>query len=198
MSNLERRQFAMQGLKLEQREKEPARMVGHAAVFNTWTEIGGYFREQIRPGAFKRAIQEDDVRALFNHDPNFVLGRNKAGTLLLEEDETGLAIQIFPPETHFARDLGVSMDRGDIDQMSFGFRTIKDEWNYEARIPERTLLEVELFDISPVTFPAYPTTDVGMRAIEAYRKQQPAGGLTTVNAAAIVRSLKQRARANGY
>ncbi len=195
--NIERRQFSIQGLKLEARDKEATRMIGHAAVFNTWADIGGYFRERIVPGAFKRAIKEDDVRALFNHDANFVLGRNKAGTLLLEEDDTGLAIQIFPPETSFARDLGISMERGDIDQMSFGFRTLKDQWNYEPRIPERTLLEVELFDISPVTFPAYPTTDVGMRTIEAYRKEHPAGGLTTVNASAIVRSRRQQAYRHG-
>lgn len=201
MSNIERRAFAIEGLAIERREKEPPRMVGHAAVFNQWADIGGYFRERVAPGAFSRAVKEDDVRALFNHDPNHVLGRNKAGTLLLEEDHAGLAIQIFPPDTQLARDLGISMERGDVDQMSFGFRVRKDEWNYDAKMPERTLLEVELFDISPVTFPAYPTTDVGLRALEAYRQQHPkppSGGLTTVSAAAIVRGKKQLARTHGY
>jgi len=168
-------------------------MVGHAAVFNSWADIGGYFRERVAPGAFTRAVKEDDVRALFNHDANFILGRNTACTLLLEEDDTGLAIQIFPPDTQIARDLAVSMERGDVTQMSFGFRVKKDEWDYNTKIPERTLLEVELFDVSPVTYPAYPTTDVGLRAIETYRKQHPAAGLTTVSAAALVRPLKQRA-----
>lgn len=194
----ERRAYSLDSLKIERSEKEPTRMVGHAAVFNQWADIGGFFRERILPGAFARAIKENDVRALFNHDSNLILGRSKPGTLLLEEDDKGLAIQIFPADTTYARDLTISMDRGDVDQMSFGFRVVKDEWNYDAKIPERTLHQVELFDVSPVTFPAYPTTDVGLRMVEAYRKQHPTGGLTTVSAAAIVRGKKQLARAHGY
>src|SRR5689334_3189025 len=114
--NTERRAYALDMLKLERRtDKEPERMVGHAAVFNTWTDIGGYFRERILPGAFTRALKEDDVRSLFNHDANLILGRTKAGTLLLEEDPTGLLTQTFPPDTSYARDLAVSMERGDVD-----------------------------------------------------------------------------------
>src|SRR6185436_2663171 len=117
--------------------------------------IGGWFIESVAPGAFRRAIVEDDVRALFNHDPNFVLGRNRAGTLKLSEDDVGLAIEILPPDTQQARDLMVSIERGDVSQMSIGFRALKQEWDESGDVIKRKLLECELFDISPVTFPAF-------------------------------------------
>lgn len=101
---------------------------GHAAVFNQETVVAGWFREIILPGAFSNTIQEDDQRALFNHDPNFVLGRRMAGTLRLSEDSQGLAIEIDPPDTQFCRDLVLTpIKRGDIDQMSFSFRIKKQD-----------------------------------------------------------------------
>lgn len=194
---LERRVFTLDALQVERRDKEAVRIVGHAAVFNREIEIGRWFREKVAPGAFKRAIAEDDVRALFNHDANLILGRNKAGTLTMKEDDTGLHTVTLPPDTTYARDLMVSMERGDITQMSFGFRVRKEEWDDTGEMPMRTLVEVELFDVSPVTFPAYPTTDVGVRSLEAYRKAQPRG-MTTDSAAPLVRALTQRARRHGY
>lgn len=139
---------------------------GYAAVFNQWSEDLGGFREKIRQGAFAKTIKEADVRALFNHDPNYVLGRNKAGTLSLSEDDKGLAIEVDPPDTQWARDLLVSIDRGDINQMSFGFSTIKDEWAGKDGDTTRELVEVKLYDVSPVTYPAYPQTSVGVRSVE--------------------------------
>ena len=150
-------------------EGKESRIVGHAAIFNIFANIWD-FKEQVAPGAFSKSIGQDDIRALFNHNPDFVLGRNRAGTLKLSEDERGLAIEITPPDTQFARDLIVSMKRGDISQMSFGFRVIKDEWDQGAKPMERTLKEVQLFDVSPVTFPAYPETDVSARN---YRPEPP-------------------------
>lgn len=183
--DIERRAFAVDKLGIERADKEP-RIIGHAAVFDREADIGGWFLETVAPGAFRRAIMEDDVRALFNHDPNFVLGRNRAGTLKLSEDDVGLAIDIAPPNTQFARDLVLSIERGDISQMSFGFYVRKEEWDETGDILKRRLLEVELFDVSPVTFPAYPQTDVGLRTLEAYRKARPRG-LTTVSAGAVIR-----------
>ena len=124
MSNKrEQRVFTLDTLEVrtegENGSDQPA-IVGHAAVFNTWATIWD-FREMILPGAFKRAIEEDDVRALWNHDSSYVLGRNTAGTLTLTEDEQGLLVNIIPPDTQWARDLLVSMQRGDINQMSIGF-----------------------------------------------------------------------------
>jgi HK97 family phage prohead protease len=138
-------------------------MVGHAAVFNSLSQdLGGFF-EEIRSGAFTDAIESDDVRALFNHDPNYVLGRNTSGSLTLAEDARGLSIDIIPPDTQWARDLAVSIERGDINQMSFSFQTIDDSWVNDARGTVRTLNKVRLLDVSPVTYPAYLAADIAMR-----------------------------------
>jgi HK97 family phage prohead protease len=144
-------------------------ITGHAAVFNKDSEPMWGFVERVAAGAFKATIKEDDVRALFNHDPNIVLGRNTAKTLRLSEDAEGLAVEIDPPDTQAARDLLVSIERGDISQMSFGFITRKESWQYskDGNGPNiRTLEDVQLFDVSPVTFPAYPDTDVSVRSLQ--------------------------------
>jgi HK97 family phage prohead protease len=144
-----------------------ARIIGYAAVFNTYSEPLGSFREIIRPGAFRNAL-EADVRALWNHDPNYVLGRTKNGTLTLAEDEKGLAVEIRPPDTQWARDVMESIRRGDVDQMSFSFRSVRERWLTDRDGQQvRELLEVELFDVSPVTFPAYQETTVQVRALLA-------------------------------
>lgn len=149
------------------------KIVGHAAVFNQWSEDLGGFQEMIRPGAFAKTIQEADIRALFNHDSNYVLGRNKAGTLTLAEDAKGLAIQIEPPETTWAKDLQVSMKRGDVNQMSFMFQTVRDEWNnQDPKAIKRELVEVKLYDVSVVTFPAYPQTLAHVRLMEAINRSR--------------------------
>lgn len=147
----------------------PKTIVGYAAKFDRESQDLGGFREVIRKGAFARAIKEDDVRALWNHDDNFVLGRNLSGTLRMEEDASGLRIEVDPPDAQWAHDLVTSIERGDVDQMSFAFRTIKDTWtrieNAEAGQPDvlRELLDVRLYDVSPVTYPAYLDTEVGVR-----------------------------------
>lgn len=140
-------------------------LIGHAAVFNQKSLPMYGFQEQVMPGAFKKTIQESDIRALWNHNPDRVLGRNKAGTLELEEDKKGLAAKITPPDTQWAKDLRESIRRKDVTQMSFGFRTIKDSWHMEDGMPTRDLEEVRLFDVSPVTYPAYPTTDISCRGL---------------------------------
>ena len=144
---------------------------GHAAVFDSWSEtLGGIFpfKEKVRKGAFAESIGRDDIRALFNHDPNYVLGRNRAGTLELIEDDVGLRVRITPPDTSWARDITTSIRRGDISQMSIGFVVEDDEWSSKDGIDTRELKKVRLFDVSPVTFPAYTATDVGVRAMQEY------------------------------
>jgi HK97 family phage prohead protease len=161
------------GLSLEVRaEGDSKKIVGYAAVFNSPTDIGGFFREQIKPGAFAAAIARDDVRALIDHDSTLVLGRNKAGTLTLAEDEKGLRIEITPPDTQPSRDLMVSMERGDISGMSFGFRALKQEWDDTQDPPLRTIIEAELFDVSVVTYPAYADTEVALRSLESARAER--------------------------
>ena len=156
----ERRTITLKELRVVDTDLEPGNepaIEGYASVFESWSEeLGGNspFRERVVKGAFEETIQKDDIRALFNHDPNYVLGRNVAGTLTLEEDDKGLKVRIIPPDTQWARDLLVSIKRGDITQMSFGFTVILDRWSYEDNIDVRELLKVKLFDVSPVTFPA--------------------------------------------
>ena len=136
---------------------------GYAAVFDEWSENLGWFKEKIRPGAFTNTLKDADVRALFNHDANYVLGRNTADTLDLAEDDHGLHFRAQPPETQWAQDLVASMKRGDINQGSFGFFTVRDEW--QEKNSERELIEVELFDVSVVTYPAYPQTSISARSL---------------------------------
>jgi len=108
------------------------------------------------------------VRALWNHDANFVLGRTKAGTLKLEEDRKGLWIEIDPPNTQAAHDLMESMRRGDVDQMSFAFRAVEETWTERKdEMTLRELKDVDMYDISAVTYPAYEGTQVGLRSAES-------------------------------
>lgn len=166
---IERRVFTITGLETRAAEgDQPARLAGYAAVFDEMSEEMWGFREVIRAGAFAKSLG-GDVRALFNHNPDLILGRTKAKTLTLREDQRGLYIEILPPDTGFARDLMASISRGDIDQMSFGFRTVKDAWKDENGKVTRELLEVDVFDVSPVTFPAYPTTEIAVRSFDAYK-----------------------------
>jgi HK97 family phage prohead protease len=141
-----------------------SKLTGHAAVFNQEADIGGMFLERIERGAFTAAIPRDDVRALWNHNPDYVLGRNTAGTLSLREDETGLAVEITPPDTQWARDLMVSIKRGDVSQMSFGFQVTEATWDKTGERNVRVVRAVRLLDVSPVTFPAYSGTDVNVRS----------------------------------
>lgn len=175
----EKRSFDLKKVSVENRAdgSEPPTIVGYAAVFDQWSEDLGNFREKIARGAFTEAIRKDDIRALFNHNPDHVLGRNTSGTLRLIEDEHGLRIEIDPPDTQVARDLVTSMRRGDITQMSFGFTVIEQEWS-EEEDPEggtsvrRVIKRAGLYDVSPVTFPAYKGTEVAVRSMDEWRSQK--------------------------
>jgi len=160
------------------------RFEGYAALFNSWSEDLGGFREQIAPGAFAKSLPADDVRALMNHDPNYVLGRNRSGTLVLTEDDRALRFAVTAPDTQWARDLYESVKRGDINQCSFGFQAIRDDWRTADGIDERTLLEVRLFDVSIVTYPAYPDTSANVRScaevFDEHRKAAPTGASARV------------------
>lgn len=142
-------------------------IVGYASVFPpAQSRFRGWF-EQIDPHAFDKCLATDpDVRALFNHDPSWILGRTKAGTLKLSVDSVGLRYEISPSlESTQTRDLLVALERGDVDQSSFGMFVRDDEWEErEDGTIVRTILEADLFDVSPVTFPAYPDATSGLRA----------------------------------
>ena len=141
------------------------RIEGYAAVFNSLSEDLGGFREVILPRAFDRTLREGrDVRALVDHDPSRILGRKKAGTLELSVDSKGLLAKISPPDTTAGRDVTTSIKRGDIDGMSFAFRTITDTWKRGDELL-RELIDVELIEVSVVASqPAYSATTVGLRS----------------------------------
>ena len=181
------RTFELDSLEIRVGEGDSKKIRGHAAVFDKLSEDLGGFREIIDRGAFTGAVKRDDVRALFNHDPNYILGRNRSSpkTLTLEEDVKGLAIEIDPPDTQYARDLMVSIGRRDISQMSFAFRIDGkkgESWEVDGEEKSaldalmamfddkkheivRHVIKARLYDVSPVTFPAYTQTDVKVRSL---------------------------------
>ena len=161
-------------LRIKRDGDELPKIEGYAAVFNKDSEDMGFI-ERIAPGAFKKALKTSDVRALFNHDSNIILGRASAGTLELKEDKKGLFMSVTPPDTQLVRDMVLSpIERGDITQQSFGFIVEEGgaKWKeVEGETPIRTITEVkELFDVSPVTYPAYPDTAVALRSLESIKK----------------------------
>lgn len=145
---------------------------GYAVLFNNETDIGGYWREKIAPGAFTKTLAERDVVALHSHDSGRVVGRKDAGTLILREDSKGLAFENELPDTSDGRDLAVQIDRGDIPGMSFGFVTRKQEWDETVDPPLRTIIEADLYEITYTAFPAYPDTSVGLRSLEHIRNER--------------------------
>lgn len=146
-------------------------LIGYAAIFNSDTTIGDYFIERIDPAAFNKAVGSD-VRALVDHDTGRVIGRTKSGTLRLEIDTRGLKVEIDVPDTGDGRDLWTLVERGDISGMSFGFRVTKQEWDETGDLPVRTILEVELYEVSAVAFPAYEGTEIGLRSLDSARKER--------------------------
>lgn len=203
---MERRRWDLSELRAETVEDGGTAIEGYAAVFDSlsvpMTSRYGVFRERVARNAFENSI-EDDVRALWNHDPSFVLGRTTAGTLNLAEDAHGLRIRIHPPDTQIGRDAVVSIGRGDVDQMSFAFSVLDEEWDEdEDGQLIRTLRQVQLFEVSPVTFPAYPDTAVSVRDIygdevaipERFRRAPDQDGSDSVDAEARARRAAERRR----
>jgi len=187
---VERRIVPVSELRVKHGEGETrkATIEGYAAVAGKWSEDLGGFKERIKPGAFAAALKVSDARALFNHDSNIVLGRQSAGTLRLSEDKSGLFMEVDPPDTQLVRDMVLTpIERGDITQQSFGFTVDEDEWteNKDTREVTRTITRFrEIFDVSPVTFPAYPDTDVALRSLGEWRTktEEPEPADATVEA----------------
>lgn len=139
---------------------------GHAALFNKRYTVYGMWIEEFAPGSFAKTIGEADVRALINHDPNMVLARSKSGTLRLSEDAKGLLVDCDMGPTTYAQDLAVTMGRGDVNQMSHAFRSVKEIWDESAKLPVRTIIEAQLFDVSVVTYPMNESTDASLRSVQ--------------------------------
>jgi uncharacterized protein len=159
-------------------------IVGHAAVFDEeyvlWEMPGYRVVETVKPGTFSRALKEkQDVRCLFNHDPNHLLGRTAAGTMKLKQDDQGLYFDCTPPDTQLGRDVVTLVKRGDVTGGSFAFtvtaETVREEKIDGTTIRTRQIEDVDLYDASPVTYPAYTGTDVNARTMEMRASMFPAG-----------------------
>ena len=152
----------------------PAMIRGYAAVFNQLSVVlYRMFREKIAPGAFSETIANDDIRSLWNHNADMVLGRNRNGTLTLREDGTGLFMEVLPPDTQAGRDALISVGRGDVSQQSmmFDVQPYGDEWYEDAEGQIiRTLKRLKLHEVSPVTFPAYPQTTAEARIDDKFEE----------------------------
>jgi|15BtaG_2_1085339.scaffolds.fasta_scaffold12649_2 hypothetical protein len=171
---MEKRYFNID-TRTEKRDDGSTTITGHAAVFNQMSSDLGGFREIIAPDAFSNVLN-DDVRALVNHDPNLLLGRTTSGTLRLEQTEKGLQYSFDVPDTTYGRDLVISMERGDITQSSFAFTIEDDSWETTEDGEVRTINKVkQLYDCSPVTYPAYPTSDdltLAQRSLAIYKEKE--------------------------
>lgn len=175
---------SVQPVRLQERsDGQPPLIVGYGAVFYRAGQEGTQYWlydnivERIDPRAFDRAIKEDDIRGLKNHDPNLILGRSSSNTMKLFVDEIGLRYEIDPPSTSAGKDTIEELKRGDLTGSSFSFIIPEggDDWSEQktaegAKIHIRTLRDLQVFDVGPVTFPAYTATTAGVRC---YRNLLP-------------------------
>jgi hypothetical protein len=170
---MERRAF-MTIFKRMDGETDGRNVEGYAAVFNSTTQIGGDewgYTEVIEPGAFDDALLVSDCRALFNHNADHLLARQSAETLKLSADSMGLMYKFSSPTTSIGNDILVMMERGDLRESSFAFTVSEQEWKEEKGENDkwkytRVIKKVDkLYDVSPVTYPAYADTSVAKRSL---------------------------------
>ena len=156
-------------LELRAMNDEKRTISGYAAMYEQMSDDLGGFIEVIDREAFAYTDM-DDVRALFNHDSNQILGRTKSGTLRLKLTEMGLYYEVDLPETERGKEMYELIKRGDIDQSSFAFTVEEDDWMYNEGKMFRTIKKIDrLYDVAPVTYPAYQQTSVMARSIDAIK-----------------------------
>jgi HK97 family phage prohead protease len=167
-SKIEQRELTISNFEIRAAtDNQPTTIIGYAVEWDKLSDPICYFREKFVKGAFSKSLINDDIRALWQHNTSLVLGRTKNNTLKLTEDDTGLRVEITPPNTQWANDAIESIRRGDVSEMSFGFIAIVDEWDWsDPDMAIRTVSEAQLFEVSPITFAAYPQTSVGVRSAE--------------------------------
>ena len=168
--------FEIDGLEVRTLLDGAPLIVGYAVVFNSMSEVmvdarGRKFRERIAPGTFDRVLAgAPDVRALWNHNADLPLGRTRNNTLRVTQDGQGLRIELHPPETTWGTDAVTSIRRGDVSGMSFAFAVngqAGDVWEKPGvdGVAMRTIVDADLYEVSPVAFPAYPATQVMVRSV---------------------------------
>jgi uncharacterized protein len=162
-------------------EEEGTRTIKGAIKYNTESQVmrdwwGDKFVEEIAAGAFDESLKTRGVVGLWSHDTSKVLGSTKSGTLRLESGEKELRFELDLPNTTVGNDAWEMIKRGDVDGVSFGMRVTKDKWAQIERngekIYKRSILDAELYEISPVAFPAYPANEVSVRSLDEFREQQ--------------------------
>ena len=160
MNESEVRTFPLAELRYAGEDERPA-IVGRSIVYGALSEDLGGFRERFAPGAVQL---DDDLLALFDHQTSMVLGRTSAGTLEADDGPDGVDMVAYPPDTTWARDLRISMERGDIKHMSFRFIPIEDDWEVIGDVVVRTVTKAEILELSVVSLPAYPQTSAQARS----------------------------------
>jgi uncharacterized protein len=172
MANAEIRALS-EPVEIREEDDGPIRVSGYAAVFGQETNIGGMFTEVIEAGAFASALErQDDVVFLVNHD-GLPLARTRSGTLRLTQDDRGLFIESeLDPSDPDVRAIVPKMRRGDLDKMSFAFIPTRQEWDDSGDMPKRSIQDLQLYDVSIVTTPAYDGTEIGLRSLQQYREEQ--------------------------
>lgn len=200
------RHITRRKVEVETRDNGTKVLTGYGAVFFRATDTGTEYRiwkdmvERIRPGAFDRALLErQDVRGLFNHDAARILGRTTSSTMRLSVDDVGLRYEIDLPDTQEARDLATLINRGDITGSSFSFGANKTEWeDLPDGLSVRTLVDLDLYDVGPVTYPAYEATSAAVRSAEhkslVEEREQYRKATVDVNEIERVRVLSQKYR----
>ena len=145
-------------------------IVGYPIVYNKDSEDMGYI-ERIAPGAAKKALKRSDIRGLKNHDPSLIFARQGVN-LTFKEDKDGLSYVATPIDTQNYRETAKEVEAGLLTGQSFGFTILADEWkDLDTDKPKRTITEIgQIFDVGPVTYPAYPDTNIGLRTLEEARK----------------------------
>lgn len=187
---------------LETRDGKDPRVVGYAARYYDPNDPGTQYTlwegvvERLMPGAFDRAAREDDVRGLFNHDPNQILGRTTAKTMTLTADARGLKYDILPGNTTVGRDVQEHLKRGDVTGSSFAFVTTDEEFRKEGGLTVREIRGLKLYDVGPVTYPAYQSSSAGMRAAggddDNELRRRVAGQIQRLNDTPNLRSARLR------
>ena len=182
---------ALQNIELNDEDDDDDKLptiVGYAAKFDSDSQDLGGFIERIDRNAFDRALEErHDVRALVDHDSSKIIGRSASGTLRMSTDDVGLRVEIDPANTQAGRDVVESIKRGDIDGMSFGFQVIRDAWAERDGKALRTIHDLSLKDVSTVSFPAYPATEVALRSLDRQLNRRDGNGLSVSLAKARLR-----------
>lgn len=143
---------------------------GRGVPYNEWSEDVGGFRERFAPGSLRQTLADEDIRAIYNHESSQIIGRKSSGTARFTEEEDGVWYEADPPDASWARDMLVSIRRGDVRENSFQFWVERREdqaWEERDGIMWRTIHRARLREMGPQTFPAYPSSSVQVRSADA-------------------------------